>query len=409
MNSSKVRLRGSLIFVILLLLSVLGVGIFWSFQRGGRDFAVFFEAGRLVSIGEGASIYQKGPDRFLYSPGFAWFFSLFSRLPFPTALSVWTVLKVAGLILLAKKLAEPWMGRGKELGWLGTLIGILVLSKPLLIDFEYGQVNLLILASIVWALSNRKELGSAWSGALLSWTVFSFLAFAKVFPLPLLLTPFLVSKGVSRSRLWAERVGIGVGFLLSFGIPVLSSGFSGTLLLIQNWGDALLSKGMPLESHNQSFSALLFHYLSGIPTFARSEGPEPLALGASFLNSHQIALLSAAWGCMVFGWGLSWLRSGSWRDPAQWIALSAAFLILPSHLVWKTYFVMSIPVGVFLVHHCLRTRDKMSVFLLAIVFLGINFSGFDWLGHPWGAYLEAASLFLILHILMMLRVGSISR
>lgn len=406
-RSSHLRsLQWVVFFFCLLLTLITGVGIFWAFSRGGRDFAVFYEAWRLVTVGQGAQIYHQSPDRFLYSPGFAWVLSPIAYLPYATALALWCAFKVLALIFLIKKLTEPWMGRGALFGWLGTILGILVVSKPLLIDFEYGQVNLLILAASVWALSNRFESQSSLLLDAVKWCIFSFVAFAKVFPLPFLFVPFLVTLGVSKKKLIYERMGLILGFVLTFAWPFVDQGFVGFFVLLQNWAQALMLKGLPLESHNQSFTALLFHYLSGIPTAVRSEGPAPLFLGVSWLMAGQITLLSNFWTATALGLEIGWLLTAPWRDPAKWVAVAIGFLIIPSHLIWKTYFVMSAPLAVFLIQMMLRKRNRFDLLLLALVVIGINLSGFDFMGHSWAAYLEAASLFLLLHLCLMVRVAT---
>ena len=391
--------------VVLFLVLIVSVGVYWSFQRGGKDFSVFYAAGKFVSEGQWFEIYHQGPDRYLYSPGFAWVFSFFSKFSFQAAMGIWSALKLAALLILIIKLSDLWMGRGKLFAWVGTCLGILLLSKPLLIDFEYGQVNLFILTAVVCGLSDRFEISPRIFRVFWSWAILSFLAFAKIFPLPLMIIPLFSSYGVSSRRLLAERTGMVFGFVLTFLAPLIDLKWNGLILLCERWLNALMQKGLPLESHNQSFTALLFHYLSGIPTAVRSEGPAPLELGVPFLNSIQIGLLSIAWSLIVLGLELAWLMTGSLKKQAHWIAVVVGFLILPSHLIWKTYFVMSIPMSVVLVHSAFRNRRKSDWVLLVVLFVGMNLSGFDLMGHPWAAYLEAASLFLVLHLLLMFRVA----
>src|SRR4051794_40931474 len=86
------------------LILLVGLGIFRAFSRGANDFAVFFEAWRLVLSGRGAEIYKVSPDRFLYSPGFAWLLAPFGFFPRSVSLALWCLSKVALLILLLAQL-----------------------------------------------------------------------------------------------------------------------------------------------------------------------------------------------------------------------------------------------------------------------------------------------------------------
>jgi hypothetical protein len=69
-----------------------------------------------------------------------------------------------------------------------------------------------------------------------------------------------------------------------------------------------------------------------------------------------------------------------------------ALLILPSHLVWKPYFVLFLPIGVLLAGWP-RWSPRRALGL-AVAFAAMNLSGFDVLGGDWGARAESASVML---------------
>jgi len=75
-------------------------------------------------------------------------------------------------------------------------------------------------------------------------------------------------------------------------------------------------------------------------------------------------------------------------------------LIVPSHLIWKPYFVFSLPLAAWLIQRAFRGESVSDWFLLLGLFLGINFTGFDFIGHTWGVQLEAASFLLMMHLVM---------
>jgi hypothetical protein len=285
---------------------------------------------------------------------------------------------------------------------------VLLVARPVLIDFQYGQVNMLILAACVWALLRHSDQSSSRAQDFLSWMFAGIAAIAKLFPLPLLVIPFFVTsfqkEKLSSKKLWTERAGLVLGVALAVLIPVLHVGWSGWWSLMQQWRVALVDRGFPLESHNQSFAAFLQHYTSGAPTEIIAQHRRTLSMGYAIFSSNTIQLLAAAWSFFFAGSILTWilakprsidLRSQAWRE--RWIAVIVGLLVLPSHLVWKPYFIMGLPAAFMAVHYWNRRWPW-----LFIIALFMNFSGFDFLGQEWGARAEAASIMLWCHLALLL-------
>lgn len=397
------------------LVVLMSVGTYRAFERGGHDFAVFYEAARLVLQGMGSKIYEVSPDRFLYAPGFAWILAPFALLPAPLALGLWCLVKTIALFwILVELSALCRLSSSQNLRWSSlaswgfAAAGVLFLARPLLIDLEYGQVNLLILFACLWGLLShtggveRKE--REWKSVLI-WILLSFLAVAKVFPLPLLAVPFLVTRSIPRTRLLAERLGILLGVFLALGTQILTEGWSQGFHLLIAWKNALYAKGLPLESHNQSFAAFLHHYFSGNPTHVISSGPQPLLLGGAHLSVETIAVLSLLWTGLFLTLLVAWISVGSRISREKWTAVLLALLIVPSHLVWKPYFIFSMPLAAYLIRRCVEKRASFYAFLLLTFFIGINFTSFDFIGHDWSARLEAGSLLFLIHFGMILLAG----
>ena len=372
---------------------LLSVGTVRAFSRGGNDFAVFFEAWRLVRIGHGADIYRVSPDRFLYAPGFAWLLSPLSFFSRELALGIWCFAKILVIGALLKQLSRASLFGESLLGLGLGAWGMILMARPLLIDFEYGQVNLLILGSCLWGLLDGSR-----KFHFLKWVLLTLAAFTKIYPLPLLLVPWLAQRGRDRNQLWRERAGIGVGALLILLAPFVDQGWQGTWSLIVNWGHALIAKGLPLESHNQSLVALLYRYLSGGPVHVLSEGVSPLFLGWRFLTSEKIALLSLGWTVGALGVILFWLTCGSRKNLFRWAAVLIGLLIVPSHLIWKPYFVLSIPLSFWMVNQAVLRRNAVLGLGVLGLFIVINLTGFDFVGHKWGAQFESASILFIAHL-----------
>ncbi|HUP58515.1 MAG TPA: glycosyltransferase family 87 protein [Bdellovibrionota bacterium] len=364
------------------------VGTAWAFQRGGRDFDVFFHACSLVLSGKGSMVYASSPDRFLYAPGFAWIFSPLALLPRDFALALWCFAKAGAIGWMIRSLGRFLLPAAHRMDSMGAAaLGLILVARPVLIDFEYGQVNVFIVAACVWALLSLFEEERGERETLAAWAVLAFAAVAKVFPLPLLAVPFLVG-GMPRQKLKAARTGALAGFFAMILVPALGPGLGGLPPLYAGWKSALLSKGLPLESHNQSFIAFLHHYFSGRPTHVISQGWVPLRFGMPVFESSQLTLLSLSWTASTAGLLLAWLLRGPAGAPARWASVFVALLVLPSHLVWKPYFVTAFPLAAWHV-------SRQSAWpLLAAVFVAVNLTGFDFVGHGVAARLEAASILL---------------
>jgi hypothetical protein len=387
---------------------IVSIGTLWAFQRGADDFHVFYVAWQHIVHGQPMEIYRQSPDRFLYAPGFAWIFAPLAYLPKSVSLALWCFAKAALIGWMVREFSKkstvlsPVESAGLA-AW-----GVLLVARPILIDFQYGQVNLLILAACVWALVRHTDTRDSNVQDFLSWVLAGVAAIAKLFPIPLLIVPFFVttfrSGRVSSRKLKLERAGLLIGVAIAVLIPVMSVGWSGWYSLMQQWRQALIDRGFPLESHNQSFGAFLQHYASGTPTEIIAQHRRTLSLGFALFSSQSIALLSAAWSLFFAGLILTWilvkpasLDPKRWLMRNRWIAVIVGLLVLPSHLVWKPYFVMGLPAAMIAVHYW---RSRLA-WLLAIGLL-MNFSGFDVLGQEWGARFEAASILLWCHLALLL-------
>lgn len=377
-----------------IILGIPCVGTLWALQRGGRDFDVFYEASRLLVSGWGEQIYRVSPDRFLYAPGFAALFTPFLVLPRDLALVAWSALKALLVIASLYKLLGPQPTLRR---WAAVAFGMVIVARPLLIDFQYGQINSLLLAVGILALLSFEEREPARVSPFLIWAGLAMLAVSKVFLLPLLALPWVLVGGRDPQRVRFARLGSALGAIVVLLLPLFMEGVRPGISLYGQWYAALLAKGLPLESHNQSFAALLLHYLSGIATPVISEG-RALQLGGKFLSASQIGALSLAWSAFAFAALSGWLLfRGRWQR-SLWIAVMLGLLILPSHLVWKPYFVFSLPLATLL----WKEREKRWFPALAgAFFIAINLTGFDFVGHALGARLEAASLLLFAHLALL--------
>jgi hypothetical protein len=284
-------------------------------------------------------------------------------------------------------------------GAFAPIFGILLIARPLLIDFQYGQINVALMAVCAITLFSFFENKSGKN--LVQWMILAFLAWTKVFALPLLIIPFL--KSHSKNKEMAQR-GVAIGLLIALALPFLIFGFQGAIQIHLNWYYALQAKGLPLDSHNQSFVAFLFHLFTGEPTHIISRGSVSQSMGIDFMSKNVAHLFAWVWFVFTSVGLLYWITNISKQPkgfPLQWIAISIAGLIVPSYLVWKPYFVFSFLAGCYAYFSISKRKNpRWGLLFLFAVFAGINLSGFDFIGPEWGARFESGSIFLFMHLLL---------
>jgi hypothetical protein len=251
-------------------------------------------------------------------------------------------------------------------------------------------VNVFILAGSVWALLSYFASRPSRTEISISWFVLGIVAISKLFALPLLLLPWFRPRAQVTRRAQVFSI---LGFIAAATVPVLTLGISGAFNLFLAWREALISKGLPFESHNQSFIALLDHYFTTDPTHIIALGWKWIVLGHSLLSMQAITELSLAWAFIFMGALLAWIVCAQ-TDTLRWIAVAIALLFVPSYLVWKPYFVLGYPLAVLLLWQYRHSKG----WLIALGFFAMNLTGFDVVGDYWAARLEAASIFLFVHL-----------
>ncbi len=400
--SDRVRLRVS----FLILLVPLAESFRRAIARGAPDFRVFHHAWSLVWQGAGAQIYHDSPDRFLYSPGFAWFLAPLGACAPHVAFVFWCLLKVFAMLWVSHWVAAEAWSKESSLGimtargrLLSGVLGLLLVMRPFLVDIEYGQVNILILFLAVWGLATHLNVRSSVLTTAVSWFLLGMIALAKIFPLPLLLVPWFLPLKNSVGKLKWERGSVLAAVGFNCLVPVWTLGWVGAWQLLLDWRDAVVARGVPLESHNQSFMAMIHHLLSGDPTPIIAQHYQPILFGAAMLSSQQILLVSLFWTLLVGGGVFAWVLRGPREQPLKWVVLLLGSLILPLHLIWKAYFVMALPAAIFVAARLLQRQKKgPGLILFLLLFCCNNLTTFDVVGYGWGAFFEASSSLLVFHL-----------
>lgn len=372
---------------------VIALGNFWAFQRGGNDFKVFYSAAEILLSGRVHVVYLATPDRFLYAPGFAFWMIPFAIFPFLIALALWCALKT-WLLVKTLRATETSMAP-----W-----AVVILAKPILIDFQYGQINLVLICLAYLALKNHYD-GLRRRAY---WFFLGALSLSKLILFPLALVPLFGLKGIRKVRfadihLYAFWGGVLITALLPLSIVLAGKPLSQVIEMYWFWHGSLIDRGIPLESHNQSFLAFLFHVLSGVPTHVVSlHEARDYGLGLKIPASY-FSMAAAVWAILV---AVALVKT-LWRSSGKpiEIGLILSLVILPSHLVWKPYFVFGIPLVVSLLDWVRWDQvswKKPGVILGTLVFVALlnNATGFDVIGYEWAAKLEAWSVLLWAHLLI---------
>jgi hypothetical protein len=368
----------------------------------GNDFHVFYHAFSLVRDGRWNEIYTHSPDRFLYAPGFAFLFSPLAFLPEKWSLTLFSVLKI-GIVYHWVAMIHSRLIRSVNYGVL--CFGLMWVIRPLMIDFRYGQVNLFFawVMAMAWLihLGNHRNRTLAF----VSWFAAGIVAVSKLVLIPLLVLPW-IRRG--RPEKWVERAGTVLGPLFVLILPVFWGGIDGTLNLFQQWGIALQARGFPMESHNQSFGAIAHHLLGSQETFVIGLY-RTIAMGMGWMDQESlklltIALSSAAGILLLFVLFWPWIGGPQvfWRIPLYlpWSQGLLAASILPSHLVWKPYFLSGLGLSVWLwgTWVTARPREKYGFWFWLTSGLLANFASNDFIG-PWlAARFEVAGVMMWAHL-----------
>lgn len=363
--------------------SLVSLGTYWAMVKGGHDFNVFYHAWGVALRAHAHEIYTYGssPDRFLYAPGFAWVLSFLALIPKKIALLIWCLVKALLLGLVVKRFDQK--------KWAACL-GLLFVARPLLIDFQYGQVNIFILCLAMLALDDVTKKTTHQFLSFFKWFLLAIVAFSKIYALVLLCVPWVLGRAQKYS---AQKAGLVFGLVFIVVLPAFFVGYDSTIHLYRDWWMALSQKGMPFDSHNQSFVNFLHHVFGGVSIPIMFLERKDYFLAPQTLSLQTIQLLSTAYFFMTASLLSSVLFLWERLKPAVWMALLISMVILPAHLVWKPYFVFIFPLAALVVEN----KKPVSIVFLFALFALLNLTSFDLIGIRMAAILESSAVFLWVH------------
>lgn len=189
----------------------------------GGDF-VYHHWGAQRAWGQGADLFRHA---WIYMPTASLILMPLGLLPFPIAIAVWTLIRLAaffGILWMAGRWAkkEEWIREEHE-SW--VLWGAVLLTlRPILADFRHTQINLILFGFVSWGcwLSLRSARASIFGGGLMALG-----GMMKGPPLLMLGFPFLQKR-------WLSFLGAGVAIA---GLLLFSYFWFGPENNAKNWGD----------------------------------------------------------------------------------------------------------------------------------------------------------------------------
>jgi Glycosyltransferase family 87 len=290
--------------------------------RSQSDLIIYRDAG--IHAAERAPIYNfHDPSPFQYAPVYAVAFIPLGWLPLRPAQLLWflisTALALPAMILGTSRLL---FGRGFELRGELILVPVLLCARFIQPNFDHGQINLLLMATIVWGLVFANESRPLAGGALLAASML-----VKPIGLPVIFYSlvrgrvlFFISLSLCTiALLWLPSVFIGTGYAFHETTEYMRS----------------LTTRVPHLSHdlynkyNQSAAAI------AVRLFAAKHGRGWLSQGAAATAGFvfQLALATA-----VVVWIL--VRRGGATGSDSGLSLAALFCTMPafSPVSWLEYY-----------------------------------------------------------------------
>ncbi|WP_407559225.1 mannosyltransferase [Mycobacterium paraintracellulare] len=304
------------------------------------------------------------PLPFTYPPFAAVVFYPLHLLPFGLVAFLWQIATMAalyGAIRISQRLtAAPAGPRGRRLAMAWTAITIWI--EPLRSTFDYGQVNVLLMAAVLWAVYTTR------------WWLSGLLVGAAA---GIKLTPAISGVYLAGARRWGAAVFSAVVFVATVGISVVVVGDQTRYYFTELLGDAH-RVGPIATSFNQSWRGAISRILGHDVGF----GP-PLVV--ALVVTAVLAVL--AW------------RALDAADQLGRLIVVELFGLLLSPISWTHHWVWLVPLMIWAIHGAGRTLRGARI--AGWAWLALTLIGVPWLlsfaqptiwqiGRPW--YLAWAGL-----------------
>lgn len=358
--------------LIAVILAVAFLGSFYAHKlraskRRYSDFHCYYTAGKRILSKENIYVIKdKEAAEFRYAPIFALFMSIFALLDEDVSDTIWFSINFLLLIIafiLLKKLLIPQETLNLKTSLILYALTILGVIRFIFHNFDTGQVNILILASILYGLylisKGREEVGGA------------ILAFSTMIKYtPLLFIPYFVL----RKKLKLALVLIVFIFIYLF-LPALFIGFKTNLLYLKNLV-LILGKGTIFEQmtildpKNQSlFSALHRIFTNCILYFYAPPMPfQSLNLSERSINLIFIILSLIMYLVILLRPRKNHLGEKSlWQDNIDY-ALLLICIVLFNLNAWMHNYILLSPAYFILLYYLIKIGFKDRFVFILLIF-----------------------------------------
>jgi alpha-1,2-mannosyltransferase len=281
------------------------------------------------------------PLPFTYPPFAAVVFYPLHVLPFGLVAFLWQIATMAALyggIRLSQRLMGVAAGDGRRLAMLWTAIAIWI--EPLRSTFDYGQVNVLLMTAVLWAVYTSRW----WLSGLLIGVAAG-----------IKLTPAISGVYLAGARRWAAAVFSALVFVATIGISVLVVGDQTRYYFTDLLGDAH-RVGPIATSFNQSWRG-----------------------GISRILGHDVGfgpLLVAAVAVTAVLAVLAW-RALDPTDRLGRLLVVELFGLLLSPISWTHHWVWLVPLMIWAIHG--PVRELRGARIVGWGWLALTVIGVPWL------------------------------